>query len=65
MEGTTIFGTNVVTFLLMLGERRWYVVGAYVPPNNGPTMHCVEQAPKAAPKGVEVIMLGDLNVRLI
>ena len=28
-------------------------------------MHCVEQALKAAPKGLEIIRMGDLNVRLI
>ena len=64
MEGTTIFGPNVVTFLLMLGERRWYVVGAYVPPNYVPAVHRMEQALRAAPKRAEMVLMGDLNARL-
>ena len=55
------FVPNVVSFLLMLGERRWYSVGSYVPPNNEPSMYRVYQALKAVPKEVEVILLGDLN----
>ena len=63
VEGKVNFGPNVVSFLLMSGPRQWYVVGAYVTLNNEPVVHCVEQELKAAPKGVEVIILGDLNVR--
>ena len=44
--------------------RRWYVVGAYVPPNDNPDVHRMEQVPKAVPEGVEVIMLGELNFRM-
>ena len=44
VENTAIFGPNVVSFLLILGERRWYIVGAYVPPNDVPAMNLVEQA---------------------
>ena len=35
-----------------------------MPPNYKPAMHRVEQALKDAPKGIETIILGDLNVRL-
>ena len=44
--------------------RRWHVIGAYGPPNDTPIVYRVEQALEVAPKGFEVILLGDLNVRL-
>ena len=53
-----------MSFLLALGARQCYVVEAYVPPNNMPAMHSVEQELKAAPKGLEIILMGDLNMRL-
>ena len=59
-----IFGTNMVSFLLTSRARRWYVAGAYVPPNNGPSVHCMERALRAAPKGLEIILMGDLSARL-
>ena len=52
VEGTASFGLNVVSFLLTLGTRRWYVVGAYMPLNDVPSVHCVDQALRAAPKGL-------------
>ena len=42
VENTTSFGTNVVSFLLMAGARRWYLVGAYVTPNDRPSVHHME-----------------------
>ena len=64
VENTTRFVPNVVSFLLTLGARRWYIVGAYVPPNNRPSVHRVEQALQAAPAGLELILMGDLNAHL-
>ena len=64
VEGTVNFGPNMVILLQTLGARRRYVVGAYMPPNKDPGVHCVEKATKSALKGVEVILLGDLNLRL-
>ena len=58
------FGPNVVSFLLTLGKRQWYVVWAYVLPNNMPDVHCVDQALQAAPKVLEIILRGDLNAGL-
>ena len=42
VKGMPNFGPNVVNLLLALGSRRWYVVGAYVPPNGVPTVHQAE-----------------------
>ena len=46
------------------GRQRWYFVGAYVAPNNESTFLQVEQALGNSAKGVEVILLVDINVRL-
>ena len=64
MDNTASFVLNVVSFLLTSGSRRWYVVGAYVPPNNRSSVHHMEQALKAAPTGLELILMGYLNAPL-
>ena len=37
---------------------------AYMPPNNRPIVHHMEQALQAAPTGLALILMGDLNARL-
>ena len=64
VEGNIYFGPNVVSFLIMLGAIQWYVVGTYMPPNDVQTVYCMDQALKSAPEGLEIILMGDLNVRL-
>ena len=44
VENTASFGPDVVSLLLTSGARQWYIVGAYVLPNNRPSVHRVEQA---------------------
>ena len=53
------FGPNVVSLLLTSRSGQWYVVGAYVPPNDVPGGRRV-----VAPKGLEMILMGDLNAQL-
>ena len=64
VEGIISFSPNVVSFLFMMGLWRWYVVRAYVPPNNVTDVYCVKQALVAALRVVEIVLLGDLNMRL-
>ena len=42
VEGIVNFIPNMASFLTILGSRRWYVVGAYVPLNNGSYVHRVK-----------------------
>ena len=58
------FGLNVVSFLLLSGARRWYVVGAYALTKDAPAMHYVEQLLRAAPNGLDKILTGDLKGQL-
>ena len=39
-------------------------MGAYVPPNDSPGVHCVQQALIVAPTLLELILMGNLNARL-
>ena len=64
VEGIANYGLNVVSFVLTTGRRRWYVMGAYVPPNVRASVHRVEQALRAAPKRLELILIGYLNAGL-
>ena len=64
MEGIFKFGPNVESFLLMLGSIRWCVVGACVPPHDALAVHRINQALEVAPKEMEFILLGGINVRL-
>ena len=64
MENAASLGPNVVSFLLTSGARQCYVVGAYMLLNNMPSMHHVEQALRAASKGSDMILMGDLNTCL-
>ena len=48
----------------MSGARQCYVVGAYVPPNDRPSVRRVEKGLRAAPEELELILVGDLNMRL-
>ena len=49
---------------MMSRARQWYAVGAYVPLDNKLDMHCVKPALVASPKGVELILLGKINLRM-
>ena len=64
MECTTKYGPNVISFVIMAGWNRWFVVGAYMPPNNQPTLHRVEKALAQCPVGTEMLLARDLNNRL-
>ncbi len=57
-------GLNVLSFQLILGATRWYIVGCYIPPTNLTTLTHVNEAWRACPKGCHPILLGDLNVNL-
>ena len=49
---------------MAMGERRWYIVGCYLTPNNNLTMEIVVTVLKERPLGDELLVAGDFNVRL-
>ena len=61
---TKIWGPNVLTFELVMGEDLCYVVGAYIPPSNLSTLEHVESAWWQCPKGCKPLLIRDLNINL-
>ena len=49
---------------ITLGAQSWYIIGAYMPPNDVLALHQLEKALAEKPKGAEIIFLGDLNAVL-
>jgi exonuclease III len=64
VEAYKAYGPNVLSFQLVTGLRRWYVVGAYVPPSDTSTIEYVSKALDDRPEGVDPILIGDLNANL-
>ena len=66
LEEAKARGPNVITFELMTGSDRYYVVGCYIPPSDvtGTTIATIEQAMAEMPKGCIPLIIGDLNVDL-
>ena len=58
------FGPNVVGFHLVMGGRRWYIVGCYLAPNDTLIIESVGAALKGRPRGAELLVTGDFNVKL-
>ena len=67
LESTRTFGPNVIRTTLVSGQRRWHIIGVYIPPSeeNGETLDLLTQAYESIHNpNWPVILLGDLNVDL-
>ena len=67
LESIRSFGPNVIRATLVSGQRRWYIIGGYVSPNeqDGSTLACIQQAWESCRnRRWPVITLGDFNVDL-
>ena len=64
VEETRIEGPNVLSFRIVSGELKFYVVGCYIPPSDLSTLDQVRGAWERCPKGFRPILLGDLNINL-
>jgi hypothetical protein len=62
-EGIRFHGPNVVSCEVTSGQKRWLVLGAYIPPSEATnkTVNFVQEAHQRQPR-LPVILLGDLNV---
>ena len=60
VEGVRNFGTNVVSLIITSGRKSWYGVGAYIPPNDQPTINQTRQALECGPKWIRKLLVGDL-----
>ena len=64
VEAVQQFGPNIVGFQMETGERRWYIFGCYLAPDETLTIESVVAALKERPRGAELLMVGDFNVKL-
>ena len=64
VESVQQLGTNVARFQLATGERRWYIVGCYLEPNDTLTIESVVSELKELPRGAKLLVAGDFNVNL-
>ena len=64
MESVQKFGPNVFGFQLATGERRWYIVGCYLAPDDTSTIESVVVTLKERPWGAKLLVAGYFNVKL-
>ena len=64
VEAVRQFGPNVVSFHLATGERRWYIIGCYLAPDETLTIESVVAVLKERPRGATLLVSGDLNTTL-
>jgi hypothetical protein len=67
LESTEKFGPNVIRTTLVSGDKRWYIIGVYIPPSeeDGKTLDYVNMARESVTNHRwPCIILGDLNVDL-
>ena len=64
LEAIQQFGPYAVGFQLATGELRLYIIGCYLAPDNTLTINSVVAALKERPQGLEILVIGDLNVNL-
>ena len=65
VEAVERCGPNVMGFEVATGERKWYIVGAYVAPEDEVTMETVVAAIGRKPPGAELMVVGDFNVDIM
>ncbi len=56
-----IWGANVLTLQLRMGNVRFFIMGCYIPPSNLKTLTDIDRAWQACPSGVHPLLVGDLN----
>jgi hypothetical protein len=57
------FGSDVISFQLATGQKRYSYVGGHIPPKDESIIESIGKAFDSLPKGPR-ILLGDLNVNL-
>jgi len=64
LEEARFLSPHVLTFRLITGGLRYYVVGCYIPPKSVAELTHIRQAYAACPNGFQPILIGDLNIDL-
>ena len=64
VEAVREYRTNVMSFELATGARRWYINGCYLAPDNTLMIERVVAALKDRPIGTALVVAGDHNTEL-
>ena len=64
VEAIQRFGPNVIGLQLVTGERRWYIVGCYLAPEDTSKIERVVEALKERPKGAKLLVAKYTNANL-
>ena len=65
MEATRVVTPNLITFQLVRGDKRYYVMGIYLPPNNtGGGGNNLRAAWEACPANCSPIVMDNLNINI-
>jgi hypothetical protein len=62
VEAARVVTPNLLTFQLVTGYKRFYVMGIYIPPNDTTGVDALRAAWNACPDGCAPIVMGDLNI---
>ena len=64
VEEVRPYGPNVMSFEVVTGRRRWYIIGCYLAPDDARTIEQIVTALGDQPRGTALIVAGDLNTDL-
>ena len=64
VEAIQHFRPNIVGFHMEMGERRWYINGCYLTPDDTSTIESVVAALKDLPLGAEMLVTVYININL-
>jgi hypothetical protein len=62
VESAKFLMPNLLTFLLVTGDERFYCMGVYIPPTDTMGVEDLQAAWEACPEGCMPLVLGDLNL---
>ena len=58
------FGPHVLNFQMVTGQKRWFIVGCYVPLDSVAETNHIATALVHCPDTMDTILVGDINVNL-
>ena len=64
MEEVSTYGPNVLSFEVVTGRRRWYIIGCYIAPDDARTIERVITAMGDQSRGTALIVAGEFNTDL-
>ena len=63
VEEVKPYGPNVISFEVVTGRRKWYIIRCYLAPDNAQTIERVVTALGDQPRGTALVVTGDLLLR--